>query len=58
MDNLLILQCDQEQCLHKMAERIFNMKKLVEMPDTGDKNFESKKEIWRTELRDIEKQKY
>lgn len=58
MDNLLILQCDQEQQLHKMAERIFNMKKLVEMPDTGDKSFEHKKILWRAELRNIEKQKY
>jgi hypothetical protein len=58
MDNLLILQCDQEQYLHKLADKIFNMKRFVEMPDTGDKIFEKQKEDWRTELRDIERQKY
>jgi hypothetical protein len=54
--DLLILQCDQENKLKKLAERIYNMKLLINLPD-DDKDFYAKKLKWRTELNDIEKQK-
>jgi hypothetical protein len=56
MDNLLILQCDQENTLKKMEERIYNMKLLINLPD-GDKDFAIKKSKWRDELNNIEKKK-
>lgn len=56
MDNLLILQCDQENRLNKISERIYNMKLLINLPD-DDKEFAIKKSKWRDELKNIEKQK-
>ena len=56
MDNLLILQCDQENTLKKKAERIYNMKLLLSLPDS-DKDFAIKKLKWRDELNNIEKHK-
>lgn len=56
MDNLLILQCDRENTMKQLAERIYNMKLLVNMPVT-DEDFAKKQERWRDELKNIEKLK-
>lgn len=56
MDDVLILQCDKENRMFVMAERIYNMKRLIELPDEGDDEFISEKVKWKNELTELEQE--